>query len=403
MTKAVAFLKTILTLIANTAASLTAILFVLLTLAVITGFAVDLRLLHADAYKQALLSAGIYENLPVILADQPVLPQTQTRANQGTTVMLQRLKPDEREALYRYLFPAPWLRTQMEGLLDRFFAYVNQPGNQADMSISLAEVRARIQSPDMAVYIGALMRTLPVCTLDQAMSILSRVAGGGGLSSADLCMPPGIDVQTVAAFFQSQIASNLAAGLPDRLVIPQLENMATRDQLQNLQFARQVLYLSPLLCLGLLLLIVLFAVRSRRSLMRWWGMPLLVTAFGAGVEALSLPPLVSWYLGQTLSANRDLSTRMLDLIIRVSYNLASNVSGFVAIFAVVWGGAGVAMMLASYVMQDSRPKSAAEMVKPGKKGAGWWLALAVLLPVFLVLLAAFGLVFWLVSGGMLVL
>jgi hypothetical protein len=242
------------------------------------------------------------------------------------------------------------------------------------------------------------------------------VVGGNGLSSADICMPPSIDSQTVATLFQSQIASAIAATLPDRFVIPQLgsnvEKTFNKEQLQNLQFARQTLYLAPLISLVLLLLIVLFAVRSRRALMRWWSMPLLVTAILAGAGALSAPPLVSWYLGQTLAANNGLSPRMLDLIIRVANTLAANVGGLVAAIAVALGGVGVVMMLASNIIPDSparaKIKAAGEIPasnsKPEKKISSTLITLAVLLPVILVILAALVLVVgWLVNQGLLIL
>jgi len=411
MTKAAAFFKTVLTLVGNMAASLTAILWVFLMLAIIAGLVVDLRLLHPDVYKQAMLSAGAYESLPGILAEQSAQPQTQIQTNQSSQAVLQHLNAGDREALYRYLFPPAWLRAQVEGVLDHFFAYVNLQDNKADMSISLSDVRARVQSPDMAIYIAAVMRSLPPCTLEQSMVIIAKLTGGGRLSAEDMCMPPNIDAQTVAALFQSQIASAIAVGIPDHLTIPQLNDLVystlNADRLQNLQFARQVLYLSPLLCLLLLLLIVVFAVRSRRSLLRWWGMPLLVTAFLSGAAALSLPFLLSGYLGQSFSG----TPRLMDLIMRVSNNLASNISGFVAIFAIGLGGVGVAMMLASYLLRDPHPKGGTAPVtqpflkdpKTNKRVSPWLVAFAVFLPILLLILAAAALVLWLVSKGMLVL
>ena len=63
------------------------------------------------------------------------------------------------------------------------------------------------------------------------------------------------------------------------------------DSITTLRTVRLVMRLSPLVPLALLLLVTLFAVRSPKNWLRWWGIPLFISGLMALVMAISFLPL----------------------------------------------------------------------------------------------------------------
>jgi hypothetical protein len=112
-----------------------------------------------------------------------------------------------------------------------------------------------------------------------------------------LCKPPEDVLPILVALLQEQLNS-AAAKLPDQAAIikpPSPGNLPSgtgpfgADPITTLRTVRLIMCLSPLLPLAFLLLVTLFAVRSLKSWLRWWGIPIFVSgtiALGLGISAL---------------------------------------------------------------------------------------------------------------------
>jgi hypothetical protein len=85
--------------------------------------------------------------------------------------------------------------------------------------------------------------------------------------------------------------------IPDQFTIIKTPQNDPRPRLQN---ARRLMRLSPLLPLGLLLLMTLLAVNSLKSWLNWWGIPFVLTGSLASLMSLSGAPMTGAIFQQIL-------------------------------------------------------------------------------------------------------
>jgi hypothetical protein len=130
---------------------------------------------------------------------------------------------------------------------------------------------------------------------------------------------------------------------------------------QILQIGRWIVRLSPILCVGILILVTLLVVRSWRGFLRWWGLPIL--AAGAGVL---LTAIVMWVgLDVVISLGRE------NLPAYISPGIFDTGGGILVYiahrYALVTGGEGIVLgfiglglvVLSFFVGRGKRPTPAA--------------------------------------------
>lgn len=295
--------------LARSLAMVLAALAVPATIAALLLLAADLVLLSPATYKTALLEEGVYERLPSLVGAQ-LDYLTEDRLRQ---IFAGRLDPDEPpsdepaqpgdvparpsvrltgadvEILLGVLVPTDWLRRQTEGAIDQAFASLDAPDRPIEIRISLVELKERLiggAGVDAAVR---LIRSWPPCTSQQLAGLEEE--GGGGPSAAGLprCRPPEETIARLMPDLEQELG-RFAVSLDDEVDLgASLQNPEPSegsggpeggpDPRQLLAFAGTVIRLSWLLPLGLLVLVAAFAVRSRRALLLWWGVPLFLAGF----------------------------------------------------------------------------------------------------------------------------
>jgi hypothetical protein len=100
---------------------------------------------------------------------------------------------------------------------------------------------------------------------------------------------------------QNQLAA-LVTQIPDKAMIIKPSSQPAQpgggplgnDPITVIRTVRLVLRLSPLLPLGLLLLVTLFGVRSLKGWLRWWGIPFFFAGAIALVPGIALLPALNW-------------------------------------------------------------------------------------------------------------
>jgi hypothetical protein len=136
------------------------------------------------------------------------------------------------------------------------------------------------------------LRTQPDCTLDQLTQM------GLGLLSGNvaLCNPPDEAMGFFAPFIQSQLQT-ITATFPDQVdIVPATASGTPNDPRLKLQWVRSGIAISPFFLFLLLLAIAVFAVRSIRDLLIWWGWPLMITGALTALIALVGSPLIGGIL-----------------------------------------------------------------------------------------------------------
>jgi hypothetical protein len=258
---------------------------------------IDRRLLNASIYKSALVQQQIYNRLPAAIAQQLAMATKAESGNNGTgspssgtPAILQNLSADNWDSIVTSLAPPDILRSEVEGLIDQFFAYLN--GEQDTVNLDLTPVKNRLVGSAGQDALLSLIHAQPACTLQQIAQYLASALSGQGLS---ICRPPDSLLTQAQPILQAALRQ-LAGQLPDSiLLIPATSTQGSTSGSSPAQTlatafhnARLIMRLSPDLPLVFLLLISLLAVRSPKNWLRWWGIPLCVTGLVGAIVVLFL-------------------------------------------------------------------------------------------------------------------
>ena len=116
----------------------------------------------------------------------------------------------------------------------------------------------------------------------------------GEPSAFYLCKPPAEFTNENGSFvFEPLIKDALqtaAGGIPDEKDLLS-KDAAGQPALRTLRNLRVVMRFSPLIPLGLLLLVTIFAVRGLRSWFGWWGVPFILAGILTLLAAASINPI----------------------------------------------------------------------------------------------------------------
>ncbi len=221
----------------------------------------------------------------------PCLAQSGTGGPSGMPSFFQNLTAADYQAILTILLPPSDLKAMAESTLDQLFAYLN--GETDTVTVSLIKLKERLAGQAGTDLIMQLINAQPDCTEEDLAQMTSGASDGGMV----LCKPPDDVIPIVVAQLQGQLDSAVTT-IPDEATIikppspgavPSGSGPFGADPITTIRMARLIIRLSPLLPLALLLFVTLFAVRSLKSWMRWWGIPIFFAgaiALGLGIAAL---------------------------------------------------------------------------------------------------------------------
>jgi hypothetical protein len=205
----------------------------------------------------------------------------------GMPPFFQKLTAQDWQAILSILLPPQELRTMTDGVLDQLFAYLN--GGADSVFVPLHELKIRLSGDAGTDLINLLINAQPSCTLLE----LNLISGPSTQDSFILCLPTELLFPILESQLRGQLNSAVAS-IPEKafLIKPPSSPAALppgggpfgADPISTIRIVRLIMRLSPLLPLLFLLGIALFAVRSLKGWMRWWGIPIVVS----GVIALGL-------------------------------------------------------------------------------------------------------------------
>jgi hypothetical protein len=283
------FASNILSAIAKITAVLCAIFFIATTLAALFLFNMERRAFNPNPYKVALANENFYQSLPSILGQ--VLAKD---ASQSNMPFARQLTSENWATIVQTLLPPEQLRAMTEDAITQIFAYLNNETNNPQ--VSLLPLKQRLSGPAGLDAAISLIHAQPDCTAEQLAQL---IASFGQV----LCNPPQDVLNLAKPILQSQL-NVIATQIPDQISLMGADSQSQR--LRNLRFIRFIMQLSPLIPLAFLFGVTIFAVRTFKGWMAWWGWPLLIAGVigalsGFNGAPLFRPALENYILGRASS------------------------------------------------------------------------------------------------------
>ena len=277
-------------LLARIIAVLCAIFFVAAALAALLLFNLERRGFNPNTYKAALVRANFYQSFPSLLGQ--VLAKNASGSN---TPFIKQLTGEDWTAVIQTLLAPEQLRSITEDAITQIFAYLNNETN--DPHLSLLSLKQRLSGAagmDAAVN---LIHAQPDCTSAQLAQL---IASFGQV----LCNPPQNVLNLAKPLIRTQL-DLLAASIPDQI---SLIGTGTAPQgLRNLRVIRLIMQFSPLLPLAFLFGVTLFAVRTFKGWLMWWGWPLLLAGLVGTLSGFSGAPLFRTAIENYISKQTQLT------------------------------------------------------------------------------------------------
>jgi hypothetical protein len=222
-------------------------------------------------------------------------PQSGSGGPGGMPAFFQNLSAANWQSLVTIVLPPDELKAMTESTLDQLFAFLN--GETNTVAIPLDKLKERLAGTSGANLFMQLLNSQPPCTMQDVLQMLSGTSNGGMV----LCNPPKIIQPTLTAILPDLL--NLAVPqIPDQVIIikppaagspnPGSGPFGT-DPINTIRIIRWIMRLSFLFPLAFLLLITVFAVRSIKSWMLWWGIPFFVSGTISLVLAILAVPVLS--------------------------------------------------------------------------------------------------------------
>lgn len=304
------------------------------------------QLLDPNFYKKVLLENNVYQNLPGSISRQLANnltedrclnnPDTDACSTGGNLPAADRQIPllilDQAgwENILSSLIDPAYLQTEMESLLDQFFYILLDSPDPINtrLSISLQSVKHRLAGPEGTQAFLQLIKAQEPCSLEQLLGLVQASLGQPAEIETLLCQPPADVLETLTPAINSFLAGAVDLA-PDQLTfslpIESTNDLvsgreavpgqpAIPDSIRYLRWTADTIYLSPLLPLFLLLLVTIFAVRSIKDLLAWWGSSFLA----AGLISLLLLFIsllaVDWAIAQLMPAVLDESLELLSML-----------------------------------------------------------------------------------------
>jgi hypothetical protein len=268
-------------------AALCAILFIMSSVVVLLLFNMERTAFKAATYKQAFADQELYQRIPAMLAS---MLTTSIAENQNAIPLLKALTVTDWQTSISTLLPPEELKALADNALDSTFDYLN--GKTDIAVISLVPVKTHLVGESGLQVVRQFLSLQPQCTTEQLTQMALGLLGGQVI----LCNPPEEAMGLMAPFIQAQLQA-MTSLLPDQLAfIPGPTSHTPNDPRLKLNAVRSAIKLAPFIPVLLLFGVAVFAVRTLREWLIWWGWPLMIAGVISALTALIGSPVIGWIL-----------------------------------------------------------------------------------------------------------
>jgi len=286
--------------------------------------------------------------LPGVIAAQIEAKATNDGGLAG--VFVGALGPGAMQEMFVSILPPELSQSVVEGGIDQSLAYVNGQSGQADVGLGSLNDRLASNSADL---VDQYFDTLPDCTLLDALSMAGGLLGGGG---ADLpkCNPPDQVRETIAVPLQAALQEQLGQVLPGSVSLASGGD-GLASLLSTIGGVRVAAELTPLIALFLFGLMSLVAVRSPRDLLRWWGIPLLISGILALLAGVVIGPATGGVLNTAVLSRLSASVApaLAQMLTQVTAAITSAIARPIILDAILVSILGGGLFLAARFVPET--------------------------------------------------
>ena len=271
-------------------AGICAILFIITGVMALLLFNIERKAFTSTTYKQAFENQNLYARMPSILANAL---STTILQNQNTPTFIKTLTLTDWEAAISSMLPPEELKAITDDALDSIFDYINRKTDS--VTISVIPLKSHFIGVSGVEVVKQVLRVQPACTAEQLQAIAFGFLSGGDII---LCSPPEDVLTLLTPIIESQIQI-MTVTIPDEVtLISSVLSGTPNDPRLRLNNVRLLMLLSPLLPAVFLLGITIFAVRSLKEWLTWWGWSIFVTGAGALLVALLGSPVIGFVVSR---------------------------------------------------------------------------------------------------------
>jgi hypothetical protein len=266
--------------------------------------------LDAQTYTSALQKQNVYQDFLPALVDIAASSEDSTPAERVTfNTLLNNMTMAEWVALSEMLLPPSWLQEQIEGNINRFFAWIDGARPVPEVNFNLIPLKAALTQNARSAA-EAIVPKLPDCSSNQESSLASTTSAGAA-AKVPICNPQDSNLDKVVSEHLTNTFMALGTSLPDHWDLGEQLRRAetgssgarfTEFDMVRIRSAIWVqsrltvlLFLIPL---ALLSLIVIVTIRSGKSFFRWTGWALI----GSGLLTLLPVPFFPGLVYGTVSS-----------------------------------------------------------------------------------------------------
>jgi hypothetical protein len=370
----------ILKLIGKVAAAILVPVFILLTFTSILLMAVDVKVFNPDFYLEVLKEEDFFEKIPEIAAVQiryamgydPCLESQEncddTRGespSDGPPGYFQALSQKDWELLISGLLPPEWMEEEVQEVTGNLFSSLDTGKGELAIKISLEDLKDRLSGQSGIDAIAQLLEAQPECSKDDLLE-MTRILEGRQEPGKDFlsCHPPDDFLKNYAPQLEVLLRRSLR-DVPDSIDLG-------KDLFQDddhfikmfgvevppylfVKWIRWSIRMSPLFCIGLLMIIGLLAVYSYRGISGWWGYPLAVSGFIGLALAISVGPLASWLTSTFLRgrAISGISPVMIEAASGLAVQIIRKIFAEVRNYSLIAIGMGFAIIITASVLKPN--------------------------------------------------
>lgn len=320
------------------------LLSILLTLVLIVAFlqvTLSQTVFSANFIKNVMVEQKVYEALPQVVTG--TLLESVSGSEDSTVRFFSQIPTEQLNQWIASAMPQDYLQAQTDQVVDALEAFINLDTYILNLQFDLTPVKTNLTSEAGQAALNSVLDSLPACTTDQLTRLMSS-ALQGNLSGITIPMcKPGEPLLSIVRSLLGGTVSGLAQALPDSIPVggeavqTQINQFVSGPRYRTYSLLKRLLEVSIWVTLGLMLLIVLFTLRSKKVMFTSLGVPMILTGIvGLGCAALAYLNLFSL---SSLPFINNLSGAMNDLLVRISYGVLQKTS-----LVALWVALGVFLL-----------------------------------------------------------
>ncbi|MGA2505539.1 MAG: hypothetical protein ABSG01_15765 [Anaerolineales bacterium] len=271
------FLSKFLIFLGGLLAILFSIAFVLSSTIALTSYNLGNQLLNSGLYKKALRNINAYDSIPSV-ANSLLDVYGSDASLHGSTLMppfLENLPAANRQSVLAEILPATDTQRIVESALDQFFAFIHSDVDH--ISLSISDIKANYTEATTDFALSSLISSLPPCGENE----IAGIVAGSTYGNTSACNPPSelLDnyislVRLESETFRKNIPAEVVLSLPSSAATAcPIKEFPCDGLISNIRLIPVIIRWLPLLPVLFLLGIAILKIRSLKSMLIWWGIP----------------------------------------------------------------------------------------------------------------------------------